>query len=262
MHALAQLHQARIGSFYWFAARVESFALRRTRGIICISEYVQNLVSRYGAQRWLVPCAVQQMFFENQREKSRALKKPLLINVGVISERKRQQQVLSLLESLRDDGLDFDTLFVGHSAPNSAYAAKFEDMLKMANQRLGGFEHVQSMDDSEFCGLFDRASAMVHFSSEESFGLVFAEAIARGLYLFASDVGAIHEITDGVDRVQIFGVQEWEALKKAVRSWLLSGGCNLARPENAPPALTQKYHPESIARRHIEIYREVLGASR
>ena len=40
-----------------------------------------------------------------------------------------------------------------------------------------------------FVCLFDRASAMIHFSSEESFGLTFAEAVARGLYLFASDVG-------------------------------------------------------------------------
>ena len=62
-----------------------------------------------------------------------------------------------------------------------------------------------------------RASAMIHFSSEESFGLTFAEAIAQGLYLFASDVGAIRDIAKGVERVQIFDLKNWDGLKNSVR---------------------------------------------
>lgn len=258
MSALAQLHRARVGSYLWLAARLENFALRRTQGIICISDYVQDLVSKYEARKWLVACAIQRMFFEHPKKAKPALK-PLLINVGVISERKRQQQVLLLLASLRDGGLDFDTLFVGHSASNSAYAVKFAHMLRTVNQRLGGFEYIPSMANAEFCDLYDRASAMVHFSSEESFGLIFAEAIARGLYLFASDVGAIREISQGVDRVQIFGAEAWEALKEAIRTWLVSGRCSEPRPENAPHNFVEKYHPVSAARTHVGIYREVMG---
>ncbi len=33
-----------IGSFHWLAARLEDFTLSRTDGIICISDYVKNLV--------------------------------------------------------------------------------------------------------------------------------------------------------------------------------------------------------------------------
>ena len=99
---------------------------------------------------------------------------------------------------------------------------------------------------------------MIHFSAEESFGLTFAEAIARGLYLFASDVGAIRDIAKGVDRVQILGLNDWEGLKRAVRQWLVSGGDRLPRPANPPAEFVQRYHPKFVAQRHLEIYREVL----
>jgi glycosyltransferase involved in cell wall biosynthesis len=167
--------------------------------------------------------------------------------------------LLALLESLREEGLQFDFLFVGLSSPNLSYAVEFNTRLEQANRKHGGFEHITRLDDASFCGLFDRAAAMIHFSSEESFGLTFAEAIARGLYLFASDVGAIRDIARGVERVQIFGLNDWEGLKCAVRRWLVSGGDKLPRPASPSVEFVQRYHPKCVAQRHLEIYREVLN---
>ncbi len=179
--------------------------------------------------------------------------------MGVISERKRQQKVLALLESLRSDGLDFDTTFVGVSNPQFPYAADFDRKLKAARARFGGFEHIQRPDDESLYRLYDRASAMIHFSSEESFGLTFAEAIARGLYLFASDVGAIREIARAGGRVEIFGLDQWNDLKNAVRQWLASGQYQKPRPPSPPADFINRYHPVPVARRHLEIYREVVA---
>lgn len=258
MNALAELHHSRIGSFYWLQARIEGITLPRTRGIICISDYVNNLVARYEKKTWLVPNAIQKMFFDFPKQETEALKKPLLINVGVISERKRQIELLGVLESLRSEGLDFDTLFVGVSAPY-AYSAEFNSALEKANHKRGGFEHIEKLDDVSFCKLYDRASAMVHFSNEESFGLTFAEAIARNLYLFASDVGAVRDIAHGVDRVQIYGLENWEELKNGLRQWITSGAWRQLRPPQPPQEFVERYHPVCVAKKHLEIYREVLG---
>jgi glycosyltransferase involved in cell wall biosynthesis len=259
MVALESLAKARIGTYLWCAARLEKFTLPRTQGIICISDYVQDLVKNYGVKTWIIPNAIQKMFFDFPKTNSPTCEKPLLVNVGVFSERKRQQQLLSVLESLRQEGLLFDTLFVGLSDPGSAYAVEFNAMLEKANGKYGGFEHIQRLDDASFCRLFDRASAMIHFSNEESFGLTFAEAIARGLYLFASDVGAIRDIAKGVERVRIFNLNHWDEMKRAVREWLISGGDRLPRPSNPPAEFVQRYHPKFVAQRHLEIYREVLN---
>ena len=197
MVALARLARARVGSYGWCAAQLEKFTFPRTDGIICISDYVKDLVKDYGVPTWVVPNAIQKMFFDYRKADSPARERPLLVNIGVISERKRQHELLALLASLREEGLKFDTVFVGLSTSNSPYAIEFNAMLEKAKAKYGGFEHIQRLDDASFCELFDRASAMIHFSNEESFGLVFTEAIARGLYLFASDVGAMRDIAEG-----------------------------------------------------------------
>ena len=259
---LARRFRARLGSYVWCAARLEEFTLPRTQGIICISDYVKSLVEHYGIPTWVVPNAIQKMFFDFPRTTPAPLEKPLLINVGVISERKRQPQLLTLLESLREEGLQFDSLFVGVSSPKLPYAVEFMPKLEQANRKYGGFEHVTRLDDPDFCRLFDRASAMIHFSAEESFGLTFGEAIARGLYLFASDVGAIQDLARGVNRVQILGVNDWEGLKCAIRQWLASGGDRLPRPAQAPDVFLQHFHPVPVAQRHLEIYRELLKTHR
>lgn len=258
MNAIARLHHSHIGSFHWLAARLENFTLPRANGIICISDYVKNLVTRHNVQTWIVPNAIQGMFFDYPKQSQAPLKKPLLINVGVISERKRQQQLLQILESLRSEGVDFDTAFVGLLNPQSSYAVEFDRLLAKTQAKYGGFEHIQKLDDASFCQLYDRASAMIHFSNEESFGLTFAEAIARGLYLFASDVGAIREIAKGVERVQIFGLEQWDELKIALRQWLVSGADQQPRPTQPPVEFIQRYHPVYVAQKHVEIYREVL----
>lgn len=258
MNAIARLSHSRVGSFHWLAARLEDFTLPRTGGIICISDYVQGLVKKYQVPTWIVPNAIQKMFFDFPRTAATITGRPLIINVGVISERKRQQKILAILESLREEGAQFDTLFVGRSDPNSAYAVQFQEALGLAGRKHGGFKHISQLDDESFCRLFDQASAMIHFSSEESFGLTFAEAIARGLYLFASDVGSSREIARGVDRAQIFDLNGWDELKGCVRQWLRSGGPQQVRPQSPPQEFIQRYHPASVARRHLEIYREVL----
>jgi len=258
MNAMAALHHSRVGSFFWLAARLENFTLPRAGGIICISDYVKGLVTKYKVPTWAVPNAIQTMFFDFPREAGVPLKRPLLINVGIISERKRQQELLAVLESLRNDGLDFDTTFVGLCSPQLPYAVEFNRMLARARGKYGGFEHIQRLDDASFCRLYDRASAMIHFSNEESFGLTFAEAIARGAYLFASDVGAIRDIAKGVERVQIFGLDKWGEMKNAVRQWLASRAYQNPRPVSPPTEFIERYHPKFVARRHLEIYREVL----
>jgi glycosyltransferase involved in cell wall biosynthesis len=260
MVALGLLTKARVGTYGWCAAQLEKFTLPRTGGIICISDHVKNLVKNYGVQTWIIPNAIQKMFFDFPKTNSPARERPLLVNVGVVSERKRQHKLLAILESLRDEGLQFDVLFVGLSSSNSAYAVEFNSRLENANRKHGGFEHITRLDDPSFCRLFDRASAMIHFSSEESFGLVFAEAIARGLYLFASDVGASRDIAKGVERVQIFGLNEWDEMKHAVRQWLVSGGDRLPRPANPPVEFVRRYHPKFVAQRHVEIYHDVLSS--
>jgi glycosyltransferase involved in cell wall biosynthesis len=256
MTEIEALHNSPIGSFPWCAARVENFTLPRTDGIIVISDYVHARVRHYGVPLWPIPNAIQRMFFDFPRVAGKKTI-PQLINVGVVSDRKRQRELLQILCALREEGLQFEMLFIG--SLKTTYAPVFMRELDAANERFGGFSHVTRVGDEDFCRLFDTASAMVHFSSEESFGLTFAEALARNLHLFASDVGSIREIAAGVAGVEIFPLQDWAGLKDAIRAWLRRGNFDRPRPDQAPAPIIQRYHPELVARQHLDVYREVLA---
>jgi len=258
MTAIEEIHHSPIGSFAWCAARLENFTLPRAGGIICISDYVKNLVEHYGVPTWSIPNALQQMFFDFPRTFQHR-NVPLILNVGVISERKRQRQILDLLCSLRKEGLDFETLFVGASDTKNAYTTAFLGDLAAAQSFHGGFSYVARLGDEDFCRLFDTASAMIHFPQEESFGLVFAEALTRNLYLFASDVGSIREIASDVPGVEIFHYDDWSGMKDAVRNWIRSGQFKNTKPQKTPEGLLRRYHPTSIARQHIQVYEEILS---
>ena len=258
MTEIADLTHASLGSFYWCSARLENFTLPRAQGIICISSYVENLVKRYGVPLWLIPNALQRMFFDFPRV-SQERQIPSLINVGVISKRKRQRELLRVLRDLRAEGLDFDTTFVGVLNTGDTYAAQFRQELSAAQAAFGKFSHLPRLGNEEFCRLFDTSSAMVHFSAEESFGLVFGEALARNLPLFASDVGSIHDISAGVPGVKIFPLNDWDGLKRTLHRWLLTNAFRLPKPALAPEALVKRYHPNEVARQHLRVYREILA---
>ncbi|MCE0498940.1 MAG: glycosyltransferase family 4 protein [Methylacidiphilales bacterium] len=258
MTEIAELHRSPIGSFYWCASRVENFTLPRAGGIICISDYMKNLVERYGVPVWPIPNALRQTFFDFPRT-SQHRDVPLILNVGVISERKRQRQILDLLCSLRNEGADFETLFVGESDPGSRYAAAFMDELAAAQNSHGGFSHVGRLGVEDCCRLFDTASAMLHFARQETFGLVSAEALTRNLHLFASDVGGIREIASDVPGVEIFHHDDWGEVKDAVRIWIRTRGFECVKPDKAPEGLVRRYHPASIARQHVQVYEERLS---
>jgi glycosyltransferase involved in cell wall biosynthesis len=257
MTEIEKIRGARIGSFHWCAARLEEFTLARTDGIVCISTYVEDLAKRYHVPLWIVPNALQRDMFDFPRT-SQERKIPLLLNVGVISGRKRQRELLQILLELRQEGLDFETVFVGTKDFGSDYASNFKNELEAAERAVGKFAHLPHQGVKDMCRLLDDSSAVIHFASQETFGLVFGEALARGVYLFASDVGSIRDIAKDVDGVEVLDPNDWAGLKNAVRHWLQSGAFRLPRAATPPKALVSRYHPAEAAKQHLAVYRQVL----
>ena len=79
----------------------------------------------------------------------------------------------------------------------------------------------------------DNAAAVVHFPSEEAFGLVVAEALARDRKFFGSRVGGIIDIATGVPGAELFSIDDWNGLSAAISAWIVAG-CRM--PTEVPPA--------------------------
>jgi glycosyltransferase involved in cell wall biosynthesis len=256
MAELARMFRAPLASYGWRAGKLETIALRRTAGVFCNSEYTENLVKPRAKKTWRVPNALRQGFFDAPRKTFPPAGKFVLVNVGVISERKRQVELLDVARRLHERGLDFEIQFVGAlGTSDAAYCARFQEKLGAA---AGYARHFPNKSTAELIECFDAADALVHFPSEEAFGLAAAEALARDLKLFGAALGGLQDIASGVAAAELFDAGDWDGLTASIAGWMQQPK---SRVNGASEVIRARYHPRVVAVRHVEIYREVLNNS-
>jgi len=253
MKELARLFRAPAFSVGGLAARLEDFTLPRTAGVFCNSAYTESLVAPRAKKVWRVPNALRGAFFR-PIEYPTVNAAPAVLNVGVISPRKRQLEILEFAERLHARGHRFILRFIGVLPEGTSYGARFLEGIEKAS-RAGYARFDGNQSTEQLIRLFDSSQALVHFPTEEAFGLAVAEALARNLKFFGARLGGIQDIASGVDQAEIFPESDWVSLEDSVSVWLENG---TPRPQLAQAAMAQRYHPRVIADRHLEIYREVL----
>ena len=178
-----------------------------------------------------------------------------LLNVGTIISYKRQIEILRVCQKLYENGyrLRMDFIGVGGQDP---YAQMFFKLISQPGVRdyatfLGFKDREQDLID-----IFDTSHGCIHFPSEEAFGLVVAEGLARNLKLFGAMVGGVPDIMKGVEGAELLGRDDWTGLEKGIARWMDMGA---PIPSNAAETMSQRYHPLVIAQKHLDIYDEVLS---
>lgn len=252
MREMATVLQARPGSFYWCASLLESLALRRTSGVLANSRFTEACVRSRTAKTWLVANALRKPFLEiPPASRMPAASRRMVMNIGTVTEYKRQNELLDLAERVRSDGADLRLQFVGAATPGKPYADRFV-------RRVQGLEWVtwhNSLTTEQIITQMDQAAALVHVSEIESFGLVVAEALARELKFLGFGVAGVNDIVAGVEGAELFTDGDWAGLQSALGRWV-KAGC--PRPTSAGATMRERYHPGVIATKHLDIYRQVL----
>lgn len=254
---LASLFKAPVGSFYWLQGLLETFTLRRTGGVFCNSQYTESLVSPRAKKCWRVANAIQSDYFQPFPDQSHSAK-PILLNVGEISPRKRQIEILEMAAKLHSEGCRFEIHFVGSLNSETENGRNFQKLIQVA-EKNGFAKYCGTLSTSELVTKYDRSSALVHFPFEEAFGLVVAESMARGLQFFGSDLGGIRDICNDVPGAKLIDPNDFVALGQAINIWLQHGA---KKSPISADLMKQKFHPRVIAEQHLEIYREVLAQKR
>lgn len=256
MRDAARVAHARFGSYLWCAAQLENFVLKRTAGVFCNSRHTGQVVAPRAKKTWLVPNALRAPFLTKPLPSGRK-SRCILLHVGVVCENKQQLKVLEVARSLHRKNPGLEVWFLGSADPQANYARTFLDRMREAEAEGCAHYLGTAKNDEELVTCFDQASALVHTPLFEAFGLVVAEALARNLKLFATSVGGITDIASGVEGVELFDPNDWSGLETAITRWVKAGH---PPPAGAPGLMQERYHPAHIARRHVEIYREVLDA--
>jgi glycosyltransferase involved in cell wall biosynthesis len=245
---------ASIGSYYWLQTRIENLALRKTLGVFCNSAYTESVVGRRARKTWRVPHALRLAFLEPFPDASPRGR--VLLNAGVISPRKRQLELLNVAEELHRHGVQLEFRFIGFLPDkDDAYAKQFLQRIKPM-EAAGYARFLGPQPERELVSCFDSVAGVVHFPTEEAFGNVVVEALARNLKFFGTRLGGIVDIAGDAPESELFMKDDWAAITQAIARWAKQGA---PRPSGAAKLMRERYHPAVIARRHIEIYREVLN---
>jgi len=243
-------------SYYGLQSFLESWTLKKTDRVLCNSHYTESMVLPLNPRTHLVPNAVRKLFFDFPRKISTRGKTGLrLLMVGVISPYK---QPLEFLRFLREwwqhpDCPVNSCLWIGRADPSHAYAKQFLQEISDAKSQ-GWADHLAELSAEALIQNMDESDLLVHLPTEEAFGLVVAEAMVRGLPIVASRIGGLPDFAKVYPKIRLVSDHlplEWrqaiEAETQSANRILLDSW------------YSQRYHPKTIAQKHLEIYRELIS---
>ena len=253
MRAIAKALRAKVFSFGWLTALLETVALARTNGVICLTNYTKRQVGNLTARTWVVPNAVDSTFFAVGRQSD---PRPTLVCAANADVYKNQLGLIKALDQLAC-AQSIHLVFAGKVSPEDAYGA---ELLRLCAER-SWCKHEGPLDVAQLKELLGRATALILPSLEDNCPMVVLEAMAARVPVAASRIGGIPDlIEDGVTGF-LFDPRDQTSIRTTVEG-LLSDPARAKRLcEAARERAKLRFLPEVVARRHLEIYRELLSAA-
>ena len=251
MRLVAEVNQARPLSFLWLAARLERLTLPRTHGVVCITGYTRSAVAPLAPQTWVVPNAVDESFFSLTARPDSAVP-PVGLCVGAICPRKNQNALIRSLDSLALE-MPFKIVFLGQ-AEDDAYGREFRRLVA----ERPWCEHAGFADREKLKAHFQSATFTVLPTLEDNCPMVVLESMAAGVPVLASAVGGVPDLIEPAVTGLLCDPHRPESFVIGVRRLLSDRVFARQLAQQSRIKARERFHPETIARRHLEIYREVI----
>jgi glycosyltransferase involved in cell wall biosynthesis len=252
MRLIARLNHATPFSFEWLAARLETFTIPRSDGVVCITNYTREAVAGLAKKTWVLPNAVDASFFEVQPEPPGEI--PVILCVGNICQRKNQNNFIRALDPLARHK-KFKVIFLGAAPEQDDYVREFFQLIAArAWCEFGGFAGREKLK------VFLRGSAFLALPTlEDNCPMVVLEAMAAGVPVMAANVGGVPDLIEDGKTGLLCDPLNAASMSDAVEKLLAQPELGQILAAEARRSAKERFHPMVIARRHLEIYREVLG---
>jgi glycosyltransferase involved in cell wall biosynthesis len=252
MRLISKVNQVKPFSFLWLAARLETFTLPRTRGVVCITRYTQAAVATLAKRTWVLPNAVDGSFFDVDSAPSPNAP-PRILCVGLICMRKNQNAFIRALDAVASNR-KFEMLFLGNVTPGRPYDDEF---LALVRER-SWCRHAGFADREALKAHFRDATLLALPSLEDNCPMAVLEAMATGVPVMAANVGGVPDLVDEGETGLMCDPLNAESMAGAVEKALGNPAALMEVARKAKTRARERFHPLVVAKRHLEIYREVL----
>lgn len=251
MRLIAEVNQAKTFSYEWLAAQLEKVTLPKSGGVICITRYTQDAVKDLAKKTWVLPNAVDASFFDVNSEPDGT---DTILCVGAICHRKNQMRFIQALDPLATTR-KFRVLFLGEAPKENPYVQEFMGLLGTRPW----CEHAGFVDRAGLKARLKQATMVALPSLEDNCPMVVLEAMAAGVPVLAAKVGGVPDLIEEGKTGLFHDPLDLAGIRAGVEKIL--GDREFARgmAATAKQQARERFHPLVIARRHVEIYREVLS---
>lgn len=252
MRRLARINRSRPFTFHWLTARLEGFVLPRFTGVVCITNHTRELVRDKARRTWVVPNAVDPLFFEVAPAPA---KEPVLVCVGTVCANKNQVRLIQALDPLAASAA-FKLAFFGDIAAD-AYGNEFRHLIGQRSWcHFGGFA-----DRAALREILRTARMLILPSLEDNCPMAVLEAMAAGVPVLAAKVGGLPDLITESETGLFCNPYDGATILAGVRRVLDDPDFGRQLAGRAKSAALARFHPVAVARRHVEIYREVWQAA-
>jgi glycosyltransferase involved in cell wall biosynthesis len=251
MRLIAEVNKAKPLSFYWQAAQLEKIAVPRSSGVVCITRYTQDAVKDLARKTWVLPNAVDASFYDVQPAPDPTR---YILCVGQVCYRKNQNAFIRSLDALAEK-TKFKVIFLGDTPAADPYVAEFRELIATRPWcESPGFA-----DREKLKQWFAKATMIALPSLEDNCPMVVLEAMAAGLPVLAAKVGGVPDLVTDEKTGLFCDPLDGPSMSRGVSRLLDEPQLARTLASTARIEAQARFHPLAIARRHVEIYREVLG---
>jgi glycosyltransferase involved in cell wall biosynthesis len=254
MRLIARLNHAPPFSYEWLAARLEAFTIPRSRGVICITNYTREAVADLAKKTWVVPNAVDAGFFDVPPEINPE-RPPVILCVGTICARKNQNAFIRALDPLAAKQ-KFRLVFLGGASRDEDYGRDFFEIIRVR----AWCEHVGFVDRAKLKSHLREAALLALPSLEDNCPMAVLEAAAAGVSVVAAKVGGVPDLIEDGKTGLLCDPHNAASMRDSVEKLLSQPQLARAIASEANRRARERFHPAVIARRHLEIYKEVLSS--
>jgi glycosyltransferase involved in cell wall biosynthesis len=255
MRLVAKVEHSRPLSFRWIAARLEAFTIPRSQGVVCITNYTHDAVADLAKKTWVVPNAVDAGFFDVQPEIN--LENPkVILCVGAVGIRKNQNAFIRALDPLVAKR-KFQIVFLGSAPQDDSYCREFFELVAARDW----CRHFDFVGREKLKAHLRKATLLALPSLEDNCPMAVLEAAAANVPVVAAKVGGVPDLIEDGKTGLFCDPQNSASMASAAEKMLAQPEFARALAAEAKMRAKERFHPLVVARRHLEIYREVLAAN-